>query len=246
MRLFVKLQYNGRGFHGFQYQHGQRTVQGEIERILSKIHKSFVRIHPASRTDSGVHALEQCIHFDTTLSIPADHWEFMLNRYLPADISVTDTAEVNESFHARYDAEGKTYRYKIYHTKYKNPFYIGLKTHYPKVLDKEKMQRAMVPFVGRHDFTSFSSAKGAVKDKEREITEFQLFETEDGFEFVVTGTGFLYNMVRVMVAYVLEVGEGKREADTINIINQRERTLVPGTAPAEGLYLERIYYGTVQ
>lgn len=242
MRLFVKLQYNGREFHGFQYQHDYRTVQGEIEEMLKKMHQAFIRIHPASRTDSGVHALEQCIHFDTSLNIPTERWLFILNRNLPDDILITSVTEVPETFHARYNTTGKTYRYKIYTTKDKNPFYTGLKTHHPASLNKEKMIEAMMPFIGTHDFTSFSSAKGATKSKVREITDFHLVETEDGFEFVITGSGFLYNMVRIIIAYVLEVGELKRPGETLDIINQKERTIVPKTAPSEGLYLERVYY----
>lgn len=242
MRLLVKLQYNGQHFHGFQYQHGLRTVQGELESILTKMHKSFVRIHPASRTDRGVHALEQCIHFDTELAIPRERWKFILNRNLSEDLHVSEVTEVESSFHARYLTTGKTYCYKIYTTKDRNPFYMGLKTHHPYPLDIEKMKSAMAPFIGVHDFTSFSSAKGTIQNKEREITDFRLTETEDGFDFVITGSGFLYNMVRIIVAYILEVGEGRREEDTLNIINAKERTLVPRTAPAEGLYLERIYY----
>lgn len=246
MRLFVNLQYNGRFFHGFQYQHGVRTVQGEIEAVLTKMHKTFTRIHPASRTDRGVHALEQCIHFDTEIAIPVSRWKFVLNRHLPQDMLVTEVKEIPKTFHVRYNTAGKTYRYKIYTSKERNPFYIGLKTHHPHALNEDEMRQAIQPFIGTHDFTSFSSAKGTAKDKVRTITQFDLVETGDGYDFVITGSGFLYNMVRIMVAYVLEVGEGKRKVKTLDIIRHKDRTLVPRTAPAEGLYLERIYYDKME
>lgn len=242
MRILLKLSYNGKDFHGFQYQHHYRTVQGVIEKILKKMHKATVRIHASSRTDRGVHATEQYCHFDTTLNILPDQWRYILNRNLPDDMNIDEVSEISTDFHSRFHSKGKTYRYKIYTTNTVDPFYFGLKTHYPDQLDKEKMQAAMDPFIGTHDFTSFSSAKTAITNKVRTISEFRIEETEDGFDFVITGSGFLYNMVRVIVAYVVQVGAGKREAETEEIIARKDRRIVPRTAPAEGLYLEKVYF----
>lgn len=242
MRILLKLSYNGKDFHGFQYQHHYRTVQGVIEKALKKMHKTSVRIHASSRTDRGVHALEQYCHFDTDLDIEPDKWQYILNRNLPDDMNIESVKEVSTDFHSRFHSKGKTYRYRIYTTETVNPFYFGLKTHYPHQLDKLKMQEAMEPFIGTHDFTSFSSAKAEIKNKVRTISEFRMEETPDGFDFVITGSGFLYNMVRIIVAYVVQVGAGKREAETADIIAQQDRTIVPRTAPAEGLYLEKVYF----
>ena len=242
MRILLKLSYNGKDFHGFQYQHNYRTVQGVIEKALKKMHKTSVRIHPSSRTDRGVHALEQYCHFDTELNIEPDQWHYILNRLLPDDISVREVKEISTDFHSRFHSKGKTYRYSIYTSEAVNPFYSGLKTHYPDRLDKQKMQAAMAPFIGTHDFTSFSSAKAEIKNKVRTISEFRIEETPDGFDFVITGSGFLYNMVRIMIAYVVQVGAGKRAAATEEIISKKDRTIVPRTAPAEGLYLEKVYF----
>ena len=117
-----------------------------------------------------------------------------------------------------------------------------MKTHYPYKLDISKMKEAMAPFIGTHDFTTFSSAKAEITNKVRTITAFEVTETPDGYEFTITGTGFLYNMVRVLTAYVLECGRGIRTPDTLNMISAKDRTVIPKTAPAEGLYLEKVWY----
>ena len=165
-----------------------------------------------------------------------------MNRNLPDDMNIDEAKEISADFHSRFHSKGKTYRYRIYTTKTVNPFYFGLKTHYPNQLDKKRMQAAMAPFIGTHDFTSFSSAKAVITNKVRTISEFRIEETPDGFDFVITGSGFLYNMVRIIVAYIVQVGAGKREAETEEIISKKDRTIVPRTAPAEGLYLEKVYF----
>lgn len=245
MRVLISISYNGRNFSGFQYQHDYRTVQGTIEKQLTRMHKTFVRINASSRTDAGVHALQQYFHFDTTINLPPEKWKFILNNAMPNDIRVNDVRIVADDFHSRFDALDKTYRYKVY-TAEKNPFYDGLKTHYPYQLNIESMKQAMEPFIGIHDFTTFSSAKAEIKNKVREIKAFELIETDDGFEFTITGSGFLYNMVRILVAYVLEVGRGIRQADTLKMIAAKDRTLIPKTAPAEGLYLEKVNYKVIK
>lgn len=241
MRVLVNISYNGKDFSGFQYQHDFRTVQGTIEKQLKRMHKEFVRISASSRTDAGVHALDQYFHFDTTIDIPPEKWKFILNRAMPKDIFIKSAAIASDDFHSRFDAQGKTYRYKVY-TGDKNPFYDGLKVHYPYDLNIESMQQAMAPFIGTHDFTTFSSAKGEIKNKVRTIKNFEVIQTDDGFEFLITGTGFLYNMVRILAAYVLECGRGIRTPDTLNMIAAKDRTIIPKTAPAEGLYLEKVWY----
>lgn len=241
MRVRMNISYNGRDFSGFQYQHDYRTVQGTIEKQLKRMHKMPTRIHGASRTDAGVHALDQYIHFDTTIDLPGDKWAFIFNRAMPDDIYIKDVDIVDNDFHSRYHANGKTYRYKIY-TGAKNPFYKGLVTHVPDQLDISKIKEAAKDFVGVHDFTTFSSAKAEIKNKVREIKQVDIIQTEAGLDIVITGTGFLYNMVRIIVAYLLEVGRGLRKADTLNMIAQKDRNIIPKTAPAEGLYLEKVWY----
>lgn len=241
MRVRMNIAYNGRDFHGFQYQHDYRSVQGTIEKQLKRMHKQPTRIHGASRTDAGVHALDQYIHFDTSIDIPSDKWAFIFNRAMPDDLIIKNVDIVDDDFHSRFNAKGKTYRYKIY-TGPKNPFNKGLVTHIEQNLDINKMRDAAAPFIGVHDFTTFSSAKAEIKNKVREIKELNIIETDIGLDIVITGTGFLYNMVRIIVAYLVEVGSGIRKADTLNMIAQKDRTLIPKTAHAEGLYLEKVWY----
>ncbi len=241
MRILMNLSYNGKDFMGFQHQPDARTVQGEIESILSEMHQTFTRIHPASRTDRGVHALDQYIHFDTTLDIAPERWAYILNTRLDDDVYIKSSKQVSDDFHVRYHPSTKTYRYKIY-TGELNPFNYGLKLHTDKTLDINKMQAAAAGFTGTHDFTSFSSAKASIENKVRHISVCEIEETYDGMELVITGSGFLYNMVRIITAYLLQVGAGERADETLKILEAKDRTLVPRTAPPDGLYLEKIIY----
>ncbi|WP_342388335.1 tRNA pseudouridine(38-40) synthase TruA [Salinicoccus bachuensis] len=242
MRYLVKTSYNGAGFNGFQYQMEGRTVQGEIEKILQRMHKTSVRIHPAGRTDSGVHAREQYFHFDSGLNIPESRWQHALNSAMPDDIAIHEVRQISPDYHIRHHSQGKAYRYRIYQGDMRDPFEKGLKVYYPYELDEGRMREAMQHFIGTHDFTSFSSAKSPIENKVRHIYRFDLIKTENGYDFLIIGSGFLYNMVRILVAYVLEVGQGRWKASrTPHIIEAKDRTLVPKTAPPEGLYLERVF-----
>ena len=240
--MLVKISYHGGQFMGFQIQHHERTVQYEFERILKKMHRTFVRIHPSSRTDKGVHAIEQYFHFDTELSIAPDKWQYAFNSALPKDIYVQSVEQISDTFHCRYHCVGKKYRYKVYIDEARKVFEHDTKVQQKKPVDINAMNEAAKSFLGTHDFTSFCSQKTEVKNKERTIYQSEVVETEEGFEFIVTGSGFLYNMVRVMVAYLILVGEGKRSGQEIHkLLEERDRNKVPHTAPAHGLYLERIY-----
>lgn len=227
---------------GFQIQHHERTVQYEFERILKRMHQTFVRIHPSSRTDKGVHAIEQYFHFDTHLNIANDKWMYAFNSALPEDIYVQSVEQIDDDFHCRYDCVGKKYRYKVYIDESRHIFEHDTKVQQKKPVDIHAMNKAAQHFIGTHDFTSFCSQKTEVQNKVRTIYQSTVIETEDGFEFIVTGSGFLYNMVRVMVAYLILVGEGKRSGEEVHtLLEERDRKKVPHTAPAHGLYLEKIY-----
>lgn len=242
MRVLVNISYQGSQFLGFQIQQNGRTVQQQFEKILKRMHKHDVRIHPSSRTDRGVHAIEQYFHFDTELNIPEQQWQYAMNRALPGDIYVNHVSFVSDDFHCRYDCVGKSYRYKIYQSKHKDPFLHGLKTHITETLDIERMNTAAQYFIGTHDFTGFCSQKTEVVSKVRTLYESRIEKTENGFDYIVTGSGFLYNMVRVLVAFLIEVGKGKRQPEEIpKLLEDKDRNKVPFTAPAEGLYLEKIY-----
>ncbi|ULG72181.1 tRNA pseudouridine(38-40) synthase TruA [Macrococcus brunensis] len=241
MRILLQLTYKGANFQGFQIQNEGRTVQYELERILKRMHRDFVRIHPSSRTDKGVHALCQYVHFDTHLKLTPDKWQHAFNSALPDDIYITAVREIPETFHSRYDCIGKAYRYKIYQAPHRDVMKTGLETWYPYNLDLAKMNEAAQAFLGTHDFTSFCSAKTEIENKERTIYSFTVTKTGDGYDFHVIGSGFLYNMVRIMVQHLLDIGQGRRQDDTTALLAARDRKKAGKTAPAEGLYLEKIY-----
>lgn len=241
-RILLQLSYNGADFQGFQIQNEGRTVQYELERILKRMHKDFIRIHPSSRTDKGVHALMQYAHFDTLLSLPTNKWQHAFNSALPDDIYINEVTKINADFHSRYDCVGKAYRYKVYKAPHRDVLKRGIETHITETLDTRKMNEAAQLFIGTHDFTSFCSAKTEIENKERTMYKFEVIETDTGYEFFVIGSGFLYNMVRIMVHFLMDVGRGKRQGSEIpEIIAASDRTKAGKTAPAEGLYLEKIY-----
>ncbi|MDT3095777.1 tRNA pseudouridine(38-40) synthase TruA [Staphylococcus aureus] len=242
MRILVEIAYQGNNFLGFQIQQNGRTVQQQFEKLLQRMHKRHVRIHPSSRTDRGVHAIQQYFHFDTELNIPMSQWQYAMNRTLPDDIYVNNVVTVDDDFHCRYDCVGKRYRYKVYQAQHRDPFQSGLKTFIPEPLDLDKMNRAAQQFIGTHDFTGFCSQKTEVESKVRTLYQSEIVKTDDGFDYIVTGSGFLYNMVRVLVAFLIEVGKGRHKvSDVPKLLESKNRKNVPFTAPAEGLYLEKIY-----
>ena len=242
MRILVEIAYQGNQFLGFQIQQQGRTVQQQFEKILKRMHKRHVRIHPTSRTDRGVHAYQQFVHVDTELNIDNQQWQYAMNRFLPNDIYVKSVQTVDENFHCRYDCVGKRYRYKVYQGAHRDPFKSGLETFIDNDLDLAKMNEAAHHFIGTHDFTGFCSQKTEVESKVRTLYQSEVVQTEAGFDYVVTGSGFLYNMVRVLVAFLIEVGKGKRNPDEVpQLLEEKNRNNVPFTAPSEGLYLEKVY-----
>lgn len=246
IRYKASLAYDGTDFSGFQIQPTGRTVQGEIEKVLAKINKNQpIRIHPAGRTDAGVHAQAMVIHFDFPRSIPKEGLFRGLNVLLPADISVWQIEEVPADFHARYHAVGKTYTYRVDNNKIRNPFNRKYVLHHPYKMDREKAQAALGVLVGTHDFTSFCSVKSEVEDKVRTIYEARIEVNEETNEwlFTFTGDGFLYNMIRIIMGTVLMVADGRKEVSSMKeILQDKNRNAAGKTIAANGLRLEAVYY----
>ncbi|MBM7650544.1 tRNA pseudouridine38-40 synthase [Bacillus ectoiniformans] len=243
-RIKCKIAYDGSGFSGYQVQPNGRTVQEEIERVLKAMHKGEnVKVVASGRTDAGVHAKGQVIHFNTSLRLPDDRWPAALNSQLPADISVLSAERCGESFHARYSAVGKEYRYRIYQETHRDPLLRHYAHHFPYQLDIEAMEQAAAHLIGRHDFTSFCSARTEVEDKVREIKKIEVLTDGTEIELRFVGNGFLYNMVRIITGTLLDVGSGKIPSDEIkNILKGKNRALAGKTAPAMGLYLWEVFY----
>ncbi|MFL6517135.1 MAG: tRNA pseudouridine(38-40) synthase TruA, partial [Bacillus sp. (in: firmicutes)] len=191
----------------------------------------------------GVHAKGQVIHFDSPLLIPADKWEKALNSMLPEDISVLTVASVTESFHARFDAKGKEYRYVLHLSQKRDPFQRKFAYQYPYRLNFQAMEEASKLLLGTHDFTSFCAAKTEVVDKVRTIESIDFTRKDELLKIRFVGNGFLYNMVRILVGTLLEVGSGERSPEDIPIIlAHKDRRLSGKTAPGHGLYLWEVFY----
>ncbi|MDQ0256037.1 tRNA pseudouridine38-40 synthase [Evansella vedderi] len=243
-RVKAIVSYDGTLFSGYQVQPEKRTVQGELEKALARIHKGDKwKVTGSGRTDTGVHSIGQTIHFDTTLSIPAERWPNALNSLLPEDIMVREVTYVDPDFHARYDTVGKEYVYQVNNSKKKNIFKRNYMYHYPYELSLSEMKRAAVLLMGTHDYSSFSSPRTSVVDKVRTIFHVGIEKKEDEWIFRYIGTGFLYQMVRILTGTLLEVGKGKIEADIIpSIIEGKDRDLAGPTIPGNGLYLTKVFY----
>lgn len=244
LRYKCTISYDGSGFSGYQIQPNGRTVQGEIEAVLKRIHKGeAIKITGSGRTDAGVHAVGQVIHFDSPLHIPLERWPIVLNSMLPDDISVKHIDLADKSFHARYSVVRKEYRYKLYTSSIRDPFKRNYSFHFPFQLDVELMEMASKHLIGTYDFTSFCSAKTEVEDKVRTIDEICFLRAGEDLEVRFVGNGFLYNMVRILMGTLLEVGIKKRNPEDIQwILKQKNRINAGKTAPAEGLYLWKVFY----
>lgn len=244
-RVKATVAYDGTNFAGYQLQPGLRTVQSEIDKALVKIHKDeAVHSVASGRTDAGVHANGQVLHFDTPLSLPPDRWQMALNVLLPTDIRMVDVMYVDEDFHARYSATGKTYVYKWSSAEVHSPFERNYSVHLGRSKpDVEKMKEAAIHLVGTHDFTSYCSSKTATSNRVRTIRLLTL--EKHGKELVMTieGDGFLYNMVRTIAGMLFAVGIGRyTPTDIKKILEIKDRQAAGKTAPAHGLYLDSVTY----
>ncbi|GKV68410.1 tRNA pseudouridine synthase A [Sporosarcina sp. NCCP-2716] len=245
-RIKATVAYDGTHFSGYQSQPGMRTVQSDIDRVLRKLHKDDSVFSVASgRTDAGVHAYGQVIHFDTPLSLTVDKWVTALNVLLPKDIRILDAAQVSEAFHARYSAAGKTYQYRWSRSPIQSPFERNYAVHLGRWdPDIGRMREGAVRLLGTHDFTSFCSSKTATSSKVRTIRKLEFEEHGDQLIMTIEGDGFLYNMVRTIAGVLYAVGIGWDEpAHVTEILEARDRKRAGKTAPAHGLYLMEVTYG---
>ncbi|MUV38115.1 tRNA pseudouridine(38-40) synthase [Lentibacillus sp. JNUCC-1] len=244
-KLKCTISYDGAGFNGYQIQPGQRTVQGELEHALYRMHKKNpIRVMASGRTDTGVHAKGQVIHFISPLTMPEANWKRAMNTLLPDDIFVHQAEWVSDAFHSRYDAIGKEYRYFLYQDSETDVFKRHYALHYPRELSLTRIQEACSYLQGTHDFTTFSSAKASTKgSKVRTMHDVRCEKSGDNIVFIFYGDGFLYNMVRIMIGILLDVGTGKlTPLDILDLLYKRDRRLAGVTAPPQGLYLWRVFY----
>jgi len=237
------VEYDGTDWHGWQVQKNARTVQGEMERALGLITKAEVSVTGASRTDAGVHARGQVCNFRTISRVPEDKWPAAVNSCLPAGIAVTAASEVAMDWHARIHAKGKLYSYRISTREAPLAIERRFALHYPHALDLSAMQAAALCLVGEHDFAAFQAAGSSVKDTVRTIHQLQLAADRHDLLITISGNGFLYNMVRIMVGTLLLVGSGRLPVGAMQqILASQDRSQAGPTAPPHGLCLEQVYY----
>jgi tRNA pseudouridine38-40 synthase len=237
------LQYNGAPYLGWQKQIQGVTVQEVLERALTHVFGKDVTCFSAGRTDTGVHALGQVVHFDVESHLPKHAIYALLNRKLPKNVHVKKVSFVNSKFHARRSAHGKHYRYLIYRAEDRSPHYDDLAWVYPRPLDVEKMKAALAHFQGQHDFASFAASDTSAKTSRRHLSHVSLRATPSWIRLDFIGNGFLKQMVRIIVGTVVDVGLGRIAPEDIpGIINARDRRRAGRTAPARGLYLVKVLY----
>lgn len=242
-RVMLEIAYDGTNYCGWQVQPNGITVQEVINQKLSELLKEPIETIGASRTDAGVHALGNVAVFDTSARMPGEKISYALNQRLPEDIRIQMSKEVKPDFHPRYRNSRKTYEYRILNKKFPVPTK-RLYSHFTYLpLDVEKMRKAGEYLLGEHDFKSFCGAGAQVKTTVRTIYDFQIKKEDDEICMRITGSGFLYNMVRILAGTLIEVGSGARKPeDMLEIIEAKDRKKAGATAPARGLTLIKIQY----
>jgi tRNA pseudouridine38-40 synthase len=237
------LEYEGTNYAGWQRQHNARTVQQAVEEALFSVTGERIAVHASGRTDSAVHALGQVAHFDTVAPMSPEKFAFALNTHLPRDVRVLDTQRVHDGFHARYDAKGKLYRYDIHNAPHASAIHRNTRLHVHRPLDVAAMREAARLVTGTHDFAAFQAAGAARKTTVRTVTRSEVHKDGALVSYEIAGSGFLYNMVRIIAGTLIEVGLGRRPPDTVSAaLAGRKRTLAGPTAPAHGLTLVRVFY----
>lgn len=242
-RIMLTVAYDGTNYHGWQYQNNGKTIEGELNKALSSLLQKNIEVIGASRTDAGVHAMCNVAVFDSDEGIPAEKYSYALNQMLPDDIRIRKSEEVPTDFHPRKTDTVKTYEYRIDCEEFADP----LKTRYAYFtyvpLDASKMQEAAFHLIGTHDFKSFCSVNTTATTTVRTIYDIQVIR--DGVDVIirVTGNGFLYNMVRIIVGTLMDVGRGKYEPSKIkDILEALDRTAAGPTVPACGLMLKELHF----
>lgn len=242
-RYKLTVEYFGGAFSGWQRQKNALTAQEVLENALSDLAGTPITVTGSSRTDAGVHALQQVVHADMNVPIPAGKIPFAVNTILPDTIKVLDCEEVDESFHARYSTKRKAYVYKMYISQHVHPTRAMTHLRVLPPVDVEKMKRALPALIGEHDFKCFLATGSAVKSTVRTIYRAELFQDGDELTFYVEGNGFLYNMVRIIVGTLLYIGKGKIEDGAMaKIIEDGDREKAGVTVPPQGLYLQKVWY----
>ena len=242
-RILLTVEYDGTSYAGWQRQINGLAVQQVLEEALSSACGHHVAVTGSSRTDAGVHALDQKVHFDTDCTIPPDKYPFVLNTMLPPDIRVQDAREVPPDFHARFLTVGKTYTYRIWNARHASALRRSTHWHIPVPLAEAPVRRALLTLPGKHDFAAFQAAGGTAKTTVRTVRTADLEIHGNEWILKVSGDAFLYNMVRIIAGTVAEIGLGRRNPDAFEkAFVTKDRLALGMTAPAHGLELTSVIY----
>ncbi|MBD7912743.1 MULTISPECIES: tRNA pseudouridine(38-40) synthase TruA [Clostridium] len=237
------IEYDGTKYGGWQKQNNSKTIQETIEKALSKSTGEVIELIGCSRTDAGVHARGMVANFKTSSSIPPEKFREAVNRNLPDDIAIIKSEEVALQFHSRYSCKGKTYSYTIINRYEKLAIGKDYAYQVRDKLDIKSMEKACDFFIGRHDFSAFKSSGSSVKTSIRTISKLHLTQNDEKIEIYVSADGFLYNMVRIIVGTLIEVGKGKIRVDDIkSIIESKDRSKAGPCVKPNGLILEKVFY----
>lgn len=240
----LTVEYDGARYLGWQrLGNSDKTIQGKIEHVLKQMTGEEIEIIGSGRTDAGTHAYGQVANFKSNTAMdPKEIIEFV-NRYLPRDIVVKMVEDVPERFHARYNAVGKKYSYYVWNDSIPTAFERNYSFQFPQQLDIDLMNEACQKLIGKHDFIGFSALKKTKKSTVRTIDELSIEREGQLLHFTFVGDGFLYKMVRIIMGTLLEIGSGKRSITTIDdIFEQKVRSEAGETVPAQGLFLDEVYY----
>lgn len=237
------LSFDGTCYHGWQLQETDRTVQGEMEQAAGRIFSRPIRVSGCSRTDAGVHANRFICNFHAPKQMDPFKLQAAMNFYLPDDISVLECQAVPEEFHARFSCLGKEYLYQIWNGRFRNPFLNAQALHLNYPLDERLMHEAAQCFTGTHDFSAFCASGSSASTTVRTVTDASVVREGDRVLFRVSADGFLYNMVRIMAGTLIYVANGKISPDALPaLVNGGDRKNAGYTVPAQGLYLNRVFY----
>lgn len=245
-KFLITISYDGSSFCGWQSQANSQAIQPLIEKALSMLLRHDVKISGSGRTDTGVHAVMQTAHFETPLIIDPVNLLYRLNAVLPIAIRIYDIKQVPHDFHARYSVIQKTYRYLVYNHPIMDPFLINKAWHIPYFLDLELIKKGCKSLEGEHDFKAFAAKNNqgvASVDSVRHLISFEMTQEGSLITFELSAKGFLYKMVRNLVGCVIEIGAKKKDLSIIEkAFDTQDRSLIGMTAPAHGLYLQKVIY----
>ncbi|MFA6970400.1 MAG: tRNA pseudouridine(38-40) synthase TruA [Gallionella sp.] len=243
MRIALGVEYDGRPFCGWQSQPSGLTVQDTLQSVLSQIAAAPISVHAAGRTDTGVHGLEQVVHFDTEAVRPLSAWVRGVNTLLPASIAVRWAHPVSDEFHARFSAQGRSYRYLLINRSVRSAIHAGKTGWYHLPLDISLMREAAQCLLGEHDFSAFRAAECQAKSPVKYMNSIDIYQDGEMLVFDLSANAFLHHMVRNLVGCLVYVGKGKYPPQWLaEVLAGRERRHAAPTFSPDGLYLRRIQY----